>query len=125
MAKQKIEKLSSEDVLAELEKKYGMGKPRIGDLVITSTGSLKLNKAMLIGGTALGKIVEIFGPESSGKSTVMLHQIAEYQKAFPNRKVAIFDYEQSFDPVYAKAIGVDIDALLIYQPDDMESGYDI
>lgn len=123
--KEKVEKQGDEAVLADLERKYGMEKPPLHDQVITSTGSIQLNQAMKIGGTALGKIVEIFGPESSGKSTIMLHQIAEYQKAFPNKKVALFDYEHSFDPEYATNLGVDVDALLIYQPDNMESGYDM
>ena len=125
MAKQKIEKQGNDAILAGLEKKYGMGKPSIDELVITSTGSVQLNQAMEIGGTALGKMIEIFGPESSGKSTIMLHQIAEYQKAFPDKKVALFDYEHSFDPRYATNLGVDVDSLLIYQPDNMESGYDM
>jgi recombination protein RecA len=125
MAKQKVEKIGNDAILAELERKYGMGRPSINELIITSTGSVQLDQAMKIGGTALGKIVEIFGAESSGKSTIMLHQIAEYQKAFPDRKVALFDYEHSFDPRYATNLGVDVDKLLIYQPDNMESGYDM
>lgn len=123
--KEKVEKQGNDAVLAELEKKYGMGRPSIDELTITSTGSMQLDRAMKIGGTALGKMIEIFGPESSGKSTIMLHQIAEYQKAFPNKRVAMFDYEHSFDPVYAESIGVDVNTLLIYQPDNMESGYDM
>ena len=79
------------------------------DSIIVNTGSLQLNQAMGVGGTALGKIVEILGPESSGKSTIVLHQIAEYQKAFPDRKTALFDYEHSFDKKYAKNLGVDVD----------------
>lgn len=125
MAKQKVEKEGNAAILAGLEKKYGMGRASVNDLTIVSTGSLQLDMAMQIGGTALGKIVEIFGPESSGKSTITLHQIAEYQKAFPDRKVALFDYEHSFDPRYAESIGVDVDNLLIYQPDDQESGYNM
>jgi recombination protein RecA len=80
---------------------------------------------MQIGGTATGKIIELMGLESSGKSTIVLHQIAEYQKAFPNKRVALFDYEHSLDKKYAAKIGVDIDKLLIYQPDYMEQGYDM
>lgn len=126
MAKKiKEEKSNFQTILEELEKKYGMGRPNINDLTIVSTGSLQLNQAMQIGGTALGKIIEIFGPESSGKSTITLHQIVEYQKAFPERRVAIFDYEHSFDLKYATSIGIDIDKLLIYQPNDQESGYDM
>jgi recombination protein RecA len=123
--KQIVEKDDFQKTLDELEKKYGMNTTNIKDLKVVSTGSIQLNQAMKIGGTALGKIVEILGPESSGKSTIMLHQIAEYQKAFPDKRVALFDYEHSFDPLYAQAIGVDNDKLLIYQPDTQESGYDM
>jgi recombination protein RecA len=125
MAKPKIEKEGNDAILAGLETKYGLGRPPINELTITSTGSIRLDEAMEIGGTALGKIVEIFGPESSGKSTIMLHQIAEYQKAFPEKKVALFDYEHSFDPRYATALGVNVDDLLIYQADSMEQGYNM
>lgn len=123
--KNKEEKQGIDAILEELEKKYGM-KSNIPDKRdIVSTGSLQLNKAMRIGGTALGKIIEIYGPESSGKTTITLHQIAEYQKAFPDRRVALFDYEHSFDVEYAKNLGVNVDTLLIYQPETMESGYDM
>lgn len=126
MVKKKKEiKDEDEKIINELEKKYGMGKPSVKDLQIVSTGSLQLNKAMKIGGTPLGKIIEIYGPESSGKSTIMLHQIAEYQQAYPDKRAALFDYEYSFDPKYAAAIGVDLDKLLLYQPEDQESGYDM
>tara|TARA_R110000868_G_scaffold14426_4_gene67237 strand:+ start:38157 stop:39128 length:972 start_codon:yes stop_codon:yes gene_type:complete len=125
MAKQKVEKLGAEGDLAALEKRYSLTKPALKDLIIVNTGSLQLDQAMGIGGTALGKIVEIFGPESSGKSTITLHQMAEYQKKFPEKKVALFDYEHSFDKKYAKSLGVDVNALLIYQPETMENGYDM
>jgi recombination protein RecA len=125
MAKVKEQKVGMDALLETLEKKYGVEKPSISDLQIVSTGSLQLNQAMGINGTALGKIVEIFGPESSGKSTIVLHQLAEYQKAFPEKKVAYFDYEHSFDKKYAAALGVDIVKLLVYQPETMESGYDM
>ena len=103
MAKQKQEKQGIDSILAELEKKYGLGRLTMEDSIIVNTGSLQLNQAMGVGGTALGKIVEILGPESSGKSTIVLHQIVEYQKAFPDRKAALFDYEHSFDKKYAKS----------------------
>jgi recombination protein RecA len=77
------------------------------------------------GGTAVGKFIELFGPESCGKSTLTLHQIAEYQKAFPEKRVALFDYEHSFDKNYALALGVNVDSLLIYQPETQEEGYDM
>ncbi len=123
--KEKVEKQGMDAILAELEKKYGLQRGGTEDLIITSTGSIQLDQAMGVGGTALGKIVEIFGAESSGKSTITLHQIAEYQKAFPNKRVALFDYEHSFDKKYAENLGVDIDKLLIYQPNTMEDGYDM
>ena len=125
MAKKKEEKQGIDLVLAELEKKYGMERVSPNELTIVNTGSLQLNEAMGTGGTALGKIVEIFGPESSGKSTIVLHQIAEYQKAFPEKRAALFDYEHSFDKKYARALGVDVDKLLIYQPETQEEGYDM
>jgi recombination protein RecA len=125
MAREKVEKKGVEAILAELEKRYGLERKKLESNIVVSTGSIQLNVAMGIGGTALGKIIEIFGPESSGKSTITLHQMAEYQKAFPERKVALFDYEHSFDKGYAKSLGVDVDNLLIYQPDDQESGYDM
>lgn len=125
MAKVKEQKIGIDALLEALEKKYGVEKPSINDLQIVSTGSLQLNQAMGINGTALGKIIEIFGPESSGKSTIVLHQLAEYQKAFPEKKVAYFDYEHSFDKKYATSLGVDIVKLLVYQPETMESGYDM
>lgn len=125
MAKKREEKQGVELILAELEKKHGLDRLVPEDLTIVSTGSLQLNRAMGVGGTAVGKIVEIFGPESSGKSTITLHQMAEYQKAFPDKKVALFDYEHSFDKKYAKSLGVDVEHLLIYQPETQEVGYDM
>ena len=125
MAKVKIEKQGVDLILANLEKKYGLEQPDLGNSKIISTGSLQLNKAMGIGGTMLGKIIEIFGPESSGKSTITLHQMMEYQLEFPEKKVALFDYENSFDRKYALSVGVDVNKLLIYQPTDLESGYDM
>lgn len=125
MKKIKESKTDNQTALESLERKYGMERPDPKSLTIISTGSLQLDQAMHVGGTALGKIVELFGPESSGKSTLCLHQMAEYQKAFPDKKVALFDYENSFDLNYAKALGVDVDNLLIYQPDNQESGYDM
>jgi recombination protein RecA len=123
MAKKKEE--SNESVLESLEKKYGMWRPDVKNLIVVSTGSLKLDQAMHIGGTPVGKMIELIGYESSGKSTVCLHQIAEYQKAFPDKKAVIMDFEHSMDIGYAESVGVDIDNLLIYQPSDSESGYDM
>ena len=123
--KSKEQKTGIDLVLADLEKKYGLARLIPEELTVVSTGSLQLNQAMGVGGTAVGKIIEIFGQESSGKSTITLHQIAEYQKAFPEKRVALFDYEHSFDKKYARALGVDVDKLLIYQPESQEGGYDM
>jgi recombination protein RecA len=123
--KEKVEKTGADAILAELEKKYGLERTQLDDLTVIPTGSLQLDQAMGIGGTALGKVIELFGPESSGKSTITLHQMAEYQKAIPDKKVALLDYEHSFDKKYAKNLGVDVDNLLIYQPETMEAGYDM
>lgn len=125
MAKKKEEKQGMDLVLANLEKKFGLERPDLSNAKVISTGSLQLNQAMGVGGTMLGKIVEIFGAESSGKSTTTLHQMAEYQKEFPDKKVALFDYENAFDRKYAQQVGVDVNNLLIYQPTDLESGYDM
>jgi recombination protein RecA len=125
MAKIKELKSDFQTTLETLEKKYGLHRASPEDLTIVSTGSIQLNQAMGIGGTALGKIIELWGAESSGKSTIALHQIAEYQKAFSNKRVALLDFEYTFDKVYAKSLGVDFDKLLIYQPDTQENGYDM
>ena len=124
MAKQKkVEKQGMDLVLDGLEKKYGLGRLVPEDLTIVSTGSLQLNQALGVGGTAVGKFVEIFGENSSGKSTLTLHQMAEYQQAFPDKKVALFDYEYAFDRKYATTLGVNVNDLLIYQPETQEEGY--
>lgn len=123
--KQQTEKTDLETKLDSLEKKYGLGRISPDELTIVSTGSIQLNVAMQIGGTALGKLIEVIGPESSGKTSLALHQLAEYQKAFPDRKVALFDYEHSYSNGYAKEIGIDINNFLLYQPDTLEMGYDM
>lgn len=123
--KAKDSKPTSDELIAELEKKYGMQRVNPTDLTTVSTGSLQLNQAMGVGGTAIGKIVELFGPNSSGKSTLTLHQMSEYQKAFPDKRVALFDYEHTFNKKYATSLGVDVNSLLIYQPETQEEGYDL
>lgn len=125
MAKQKVEKQGIDKILEDLEKKYGVLRSSVEKVNVVSTGSVQLDQATNINGIPIGKIIELFGAESSGKSTITLHAIAEFQKAFPEKKVALFDYEHSFDKKYATSIGVDVDNLLIYQPDDQESGYDM
>lgn len=115
--------------LSQIEKKCGKGSiMRLGQntrmgVVGVSTGSLSLDLALGIGGLPKGRIIEIFGPESSGKTTVALHSIAEVQKA--GGEAAFIDAEHALDPVYAKALGVDIDNLLISQPDDGEQALEI
>ena len=88
-----------------------------------STGSLGLDMALGIGGVPRGRIVEIYGPESSGKTTVALHVVAEAQKA--GGEAAFIDVEHALDPIYAKALGVDIDSLLVSQPDTGEQALEI
>ncbi len=115
--------------LAQVEKKYGKGSVmRLGEnarmeVSSVSTGSLSLDMALGIGGLPRGRIVEIYGPESSGKTTVALHAVAEVQKA--GGEAAFIDAEHALDPVYAKALGVNIDDLLVSQPDDGEQALEI
>lgn len=123
--KEKVEKEGVDLLIENLEKKYGVVRsaPETPDVV--NSGSLSLNQATGVNGIPVGKLIEMFGMESGGKSTIALHAMAEFQKAFPKRKVALLDYEHSFDRKYATNLGVNVDDLLIYQPDNMESGYDL
>ena len=115
--------------IAQIEKKHGEGSVmRLGEnthmeVQAVSTGSISLDLALGIGGVPRGRIVEIFGPESSGKTTVALHIIAEVQKA--GGEAAFIDAEHALDPVYARALGVDVDNLLVSQPDCGEHALDI
>jgi len=115
--------------IAKIEKDFGKGSiMRMGqntNVVIDSipTGSLALDIALGIGGIPKGRIIEIYGPEASGKTTLALHIVAEAQKR--GGEVAYIDAEHALDPVYAKALGVDIDSMLISQPDTGEQGLDI
>ena len=103
--------------------RLGDGKKLIKNIDVISTGSISLNTALGIGGLPKGRIVEIYGPESSGKTTLTLHAIAEAQK---NKGTAAFiDVEHALDPKYAKNLGVDINNLLISQPDDGEQALEI
>jgi recombination protein RecA len=115
--------------LSQIEKQFGKGSVmRMGEsltlgIEVISTGAMSLDLALGIGGLPRGRIVEVFGPESSGKSTLALHVVAEAQR---NGGVcAYIDAEHALDPVYAKAIGVDIDELLISQPDNGEQALEI
>jgi len=118
-----------ETALTQIEKQFGKGAVmKLGqnnDMKVESipTGSLTLDLALGIGGIPKGRVVEIFGPESSGKTTVALHIIAEAQKK--GGEVAFIDVEHALDPIYAKAIGVNIDSLLVSQPDTGEQALEI
>lgn len=118
-----------ETALSQIEKNFGKGAiMRLGEnagmnVEAIPTGSIALDAATGIGGLPKGRIIEIFGPESGGKTTVTLHAIAEAQK---NGGIAAFvDVEHALDPVYAKALGVDIDQLIVSQPDTGEQALDI
>lgn len=118
-----------EQVLKDIEKQFGKGAiMKLGDderkeVSATSSGSLSLDIALGVGGYPKGRIIEIFGPESSGKTTFALHAIAEVQKA--GGRAAFIDAEHALDPVYAKNLGVDIDELLLSQPDTGEQALEI
>ncbi len=115
--------------IAHIERQYGKGAVmKLGDSVgmqvdAISTGSLGLDAALGIGGLPRGRVVEIYGPESSGKTTLALHCVAEAQKI--GGEAAFIDVEHALDPVYAKALGVDIDSLLVAQPDTGEQALEI
>ena len=118
-----------DNALAQIEKSFGKGSiMRLGDdqrapVDAIPTGSLALDAALGIGGLPRGRVVEIYGPESSGKTTVALHAVANAQKA--GGIAAFIDAEHALDPVYAKALGVDTDALLVSQPDTGEQALEI
>ena len=125
------EKMKALDaVLLQIEKQYGKGSiMRLGDeagkteIEVIPTGCLTLDLALGIGGMPRGRIIEIYGPESSGKTTVALHAIAEAQKM--GGEVAFIDVEHALDPTYAEALGVNIDNLLVSQPDSGEQALEI
>ncbi len=122
-------KLALETALAQIEKQCGKGSiMRLGEnagmeIKSVPTGSLSLDVALGIGGVPKGRIIEIFGPESSGKTTLALHIVAEVQKA--GGEAAFIDAEHALDPVYAHALGVDTDSLLVSQPDYGEQALEI
>ncbi len=130
MAEVNSEKLKAlQATLERLDKSYGKGSiMRLGDnaiekMEVISTGSIALNKALGVGGLPKGRIVEIYGPESSGKTTLAIHAIAECQKN--GGIAAIIDAEHAFDQFYAKALGVDVANLYIAQPDNGEQGLEM
>ena len=118
-----------DDAISQIEKKFGKGSVmRLGDRTavdvdVIPSGSLTLDKALGIGGYPKGRIIEIYGPESSGKTTLTLHAIAQAQKQ--GGKAAFIDAEHAIDPVYAKNLGVDIDELILSQPDSGEQALEI
>jgi recombination protein RecA len=115
--------------VAQIEKNHGkgsimtLGSQEIIDIPVISTGCIQLDMALGIGGLPKGRVVEVFGPESSGKTTLTLHAIAECQKA--GGVAAFIDAEHAFDALYARKLGVDIDNLLVSQPDTGEQALDI
>ena len=122
-------KKALQTALAQIEKSYGKGTVmRLGDrpdmnVEAIPTGSLALDAALGIGGVPKGRIIEIYGPESSGKTTLALHILAEAQKM--GGEVAFVDAEHALDPVYAEALGVDINNMLVSQPDTGEQALEI
>ena len=135
MAEKKLDKKAEdrakalETALTQIEKDFGKGAVmRLGqntamNVEAISTGSLSLDMALGIGGLPKGRIVEIYGPESSGKTTIALHVVAESQKK--GGTAAFIDVEHALDPVYAAALGIDIDSLLVSQPDAGEDALEI
>ena len=126
----KEDKLKALDVaLGQIEKQFGKGSVmKLGDFSAMSveaipTGALSLDVALGIGGIPRGRIIEVYGPESSGKTTLTLHMIAEAQKM--GGEAAFIDAEHALDPVYAKHLGVDIDNLIVAQPDTGEQALEI
>lgn len=122
-------KRAIEIAMAQIDKQFGegtimfMGENKHMDIEHISTGSLMLDLALGIGGLPKGRIIEVYGAESSGKTTLCLHAVAEAQKA--GGMAAFIDVEHALDPVYAKALGVDVDNLLVSQPDTGEQALEI
>ena len=130
MEKQNSEKMKAlEAALGQIEKQFGKGSVmKLGDFQAMNveaipTGALSLDIALGIGGIPRGRIIEVYGPESSGKTTLALHMIAEAQKL--GGEAAFIDAEHALDPVYAKHLGVDIDNLIVSQPDTGEQALEI
>src|ERR1700743_1267465 len=116
--------------LSQLEKQFGKGsimrlgsKEAIVPIAVISTGSISFDLALGVGGLPRGRVVEIFGPESSGKTTIALQVIAEAQKM--GGMAAFIDAEHALDPIYARKLGVDVDNLLVSQPDYGEQALEI
>lgn len=127
--KEKITDEKLDEALRDIEKQFGKGsimklgdRPTV-DFGVISSGSLLIDNALGVGGYPKGRIIEIFGPESSGKTTLALHAIAEAQKK--GGRAAFVDAEHSIDPVYARNLGVNIDELILSQPDSGEQALEI
>lgn len=122
-------KIVIKDAMNQIEKKFGkeavmlLGKKPNVDADVFSTGSIVVDKALGVGGYPRGRIIELYGPESSGKTTLALHAIAEVQKT--GGIAAFIDAEHSIDPAYAKRLGVDVDNLILSQPDSGEQALEI
>lgn len=121
MAKETVKDKGWEATMAKIEKDFGKGtvigaKDKVDERNVISTGSIALDRATGVGGYPEGRIIEIYGPESSGKTTLCLHAIAEGQKKYPNKKHVFIDQEHSLDKYYGQRLGVDIDSLFISQP---------
>ncbi|NLZ45849.1 MAG: DNA recombination/repair protein RecA, partial [Clostridiales bacterium] len=122
-------KKALETAIAHIEKIYGdgavmrMGEKKAMNIAAIPTGSMTLDMALGVGGVPKGRIIEVYGPESSGKTTVALHIAAEAQKQ--GGTVVFIDVEHALDPVYAGNLGVDIDNMLVSQPDSGEQALEI
>ena len=129
MAKENENEISLEETLKQIQKMFGKGSVmKLGDrqpvdVDVIPSGSLLLDEALGVGGYPKGRIIEIYGPESSGKTTLALHAIAECQKQ--GGRAAFIDAEHAIDPVYAKNLGVNIDELILSQPDSGEQALEI
>ena len=131
MADEKTEKTRAVDTaISQIEKQFGKGsimklgsKEAVVPIAVISTGSISFDAALGVGGVPRGRVIEIFGPESSGKTTIALQVIAEAQKQ--GGMAAFVDAEHALDPIYARKLGVDVDNLLVSQPDYGEQALEI
>jgi len=126
-----VENEKIENLFLEADKKYGKGSLKLGNQtpenipIICSTGSFKLDLAIGCGGIPKGRIIEMFGPPSGGKTTLAIHCIKEAQKSQPEKYVAFIDVENSFDRSWATALGVNVDKLIFSQPDSGDEAFDL
>ena len=129
MGENNEKKKALEVAMSQIEKQFGkgsvmkLGEFKAMEVEAIPTGALSLDIALGIGGVPRGRIIEIYGPESSGKTTLALHVVAEAQKT--GGEAAFIDAEHALDPIYAKKLGVDIDNLIVSQPDTGEQALEI